>query len=101
MSQLGLQDFLAVSPEYNQRKELVEKSLKRRLIIFTPLLLILFVLGMVLMITYNFIVGGAVIVVSFITISFVAMGGEARKKSDLEKFGNFLYSQYINSQRDS
>ena len=66
-----------------------------------PLLLISFVLGVVLMITYNFIVGGVVLAGSFITISIVAMSGETRKKSDLEKFGNFLYSQYINSQQNS
>lgn len=97
MSHLGLQDFLAVSPEYNQKKAATDKSLRNNMILLIIVMFAGIILGIFLLFFVDFIAGAIFILLFMIIFPIVAVTSEKRRKTDLEKYGNFLYSHYINS----
>lgn len=97
MNYLGLQEFLAVSPEYNQKKAATDKSLRNNMILTIIVMFAGLIFGIVLLFSINFIAGAIFLLLFMIVFPIYAVTSEKRRKTDLEKYGNFLYSQYINS----
>jgi len=92
---LSIQDFLAISPDYQAKKEECEKKKKiNKAVFITP-----FIIGMILMLVLifvNFIFSLLCFVIGFIC-GFISMSREQKFNKQLEKDGEELYRQYMNN----